>query len=486
MEWARPLCGQSRLYNGMKLALDDLKKRLQVRSALALSIESGRVAVALVRYEGAEPRAVRAFDLPIGADALVADPEKAGQQLASHLDTAGIRERRAVVCIPASWALIASTEVPEMSADDLRGYLELRAEREFPIPVADLRLAHCAFAMPDGSQRATVAGLPAKRMEAVERFLAAAECRAASISLGLDGCVPRARDEAALHFLANGTHVDLVIAAGGGIAAVRTLPGAASHGTTSFDAEGFSREVRITLGRLPEAVRQQVRVARFGGTPTTAEELCVEIRQPLRRMGIDSRLEHPTSAGAAYPGAALAAAAQLFRKTPAVFEFLAPRVSHWQTVLRYFDDRRRRWIVLAALAALVLPVLAYFIRSRLESRLASEWKAMAGNVTELEALQGRIRQFRPWFEPAPQTLAAIEGLASAFPEGGDVWAKSVQLSENNKVTCAGFAKGQGALLSLLERLRQRPEVSEVQVQQMRGENPIQFSFTCKWAARDAK
>lgn len=470
----------------MKLTLDDLKKRLQVRSVLALSIESGRIAVSLVRHEAGAAQLGRSFALPIGADALLADPEKAGQQLASHLETAGIRERRSVVCIPASWALIASTEVPAIGADDLRGYLELRAEREFPIPVADLRLAHCAYAMPDGSQRATVAGVPAKRMEAVDRFLAAAGCRAASLSLGLDACVPRERGEAALHFIANGTHVDLVIATGGGIAAVRTLPGAGGARTNAFDADGFSREVRITLGRLPEAVRQQVREARFGGTPATAEELCIEIRQQLRRMGIDSRLERPEGTSTDHPGAAIDAAAQLFRQSPAVFEFLTPQVSRWHTVLRQLDDRRRRWIVAAAVAAILLPVLTYFVRSRMESSLASEWRGMNANVTELEALQGRIRQFRSWFESTPQALQAMEGLTEAFPEAGEVWAKSVQLSESGKLTCAGYAKNQPALMAMLDRLRKRPDVTEVQVQQVRGENPVQFSFTYKWAPRDAK
>ena len=470
----------------MKLTLADLKKRFQVRSVLALSIESGRLAVSLVRQEADGPRAGRSLALPIGADALVADPEKAGQQLASHLDTAGLRERRAVVCIPASWALIAATEVPGLGVEDLRGYLELRAEREFPIPIADLRLSHCAYALPDGSQRATVAGVPVKRMVAVERFLAAAGCRAASVSLGLDGCVPRDGSAAALHFVANGTHVDLVIAAGGGIAAVRTLPGAGGARATAFDAETFSREVRITLGRLPEAVRQQVHEARFGGTPATAEELCIQIRQQLRRMGLASRLERPEGESGEHPGAAIDAAGQFFRQSPSVFEFLAPQVSRWQTVFRQFDDRRRRWIVMAAVAAVVLPVLIYFIRSRLESGLNSEWKAMAGNVAELEALQGRIRQFRPWFEPGPQVLQVIESLTAAFPEGGEVWAKSVQYNEGHKVTCAGFAKNQPALMSMLERLRARPDVSDVQVQQVRGENPLQFSFTYKWAPRDGK
>ncbi len=470
----------------MNFSLEDLKKRLQVRSVLALSIESGRIAVAVVRHDAGRQRVLRSFALSTGADGLLADPEKAGRDLAAHLDTAGVKERRSVVCIPASWALIATTDVPAMAEDELRGYLELRAEREFPIPVADLRIAHCGYALPDGAQRATVAGLPAKRMEAVERFLAAAGCRAASVSLGLDGCVPREPAEAALHFIANGTHVDLVIAAGGGIAAVRTLPGAGGASALPFDAEGFSREVRITLGRLPEAVRQQVREARFGGTPATAEELCIEIRQQLRRMGIDSRLERPEPADADQPGAAIEAAGQFFRHAPAAFEFLAPQVSRWQTVFRQFDDRRRRWVVAALIAAIVLPVVVYFIRSRIESSRAAAWRGMSANVAELEEIQGRIRQFRPWFEPAPQALQAIESVISAFPEGGEVWAKSVQLSDVNKVTCSGFAKNQPALMATLDRLRKGPSASEVQVQQVRGENPIQFSFTYKWTPRDAK
>ena len=37
---------------------------------------------------------------------------------------------------------------------------------------SDGRVAHCAYALPDSSQRATLAAIPTKRMEAVERMLA--------------------------------------------------------------------------------------------------------------------------------------------------------------------------------------------------------------------------------------------------------------------------------------------------------------------------
>ncbi len=471
----------------MKLDLATLKKRLQVRSTLAITIESGRVIVDLVRREENTSRVLQSCTLPIGADAVMTDPERAGQRLAAELASAGIRERRSVVCIPASWALTTSTDVPGVAAEDLRAFLELRAEREFPIAIADLRLSWCAYVLPDGKECATLAAVPAKRMEAVERMLGVAECRAVSVSLGLDGCLPVGGLPPALHFLANGNHVDVIIAAGGGIAAVRTLPGPTSAETAAFDALGFSREVRITLGRLPDALRQQVQEAHFSGSPVSAESLCTEMRPHLTRMGIASRFDRPPgSDGAAHPGAALEAAGQHLRGRAVAFEFLTPEVNRWQLVAKQFDDRRRRWLAGAVVAALVLPILVFIVRSRMESRLNAEWDGMKRQVADVENLQQRIRTFRLWFEPAPPNLQILEALDSAFPEQGEVWAKSVQINDGGKITCAGFARNQTALLTFLDRLRALPEAREVQMQQQRGDNPIQFSMTYKWGPNDAK
>ena len=471
----------------MKLDLATLKKRFEPRSVLAITLESGRVAVDVVRRDEGGSSIVRSFTLPVGADAVIADAEKVGKQLAEQLAAAGIRERRCVVCVPAGWALTTSADMPEIAGEDLRGYLELRAEREFPIPVADLRLAHCGYTLPDGKPRATLAAIPAKRAEAVERMLAAADCRAVSLSLGLDGCITAPESPASLHFLANGNHVDVVIAAGGGIAALRSLAGVAGENAPAFDAPGFSREVRITLGRLPETVREQVREALFGGAPDSAENLCIEIRQHLHRMGIDSRLERPAyKAGAGHPAAALDAARRYLLREPVVFEFVPPQINRWQTMATRFDSRGRRWMIGAAVAAVVLPVLAFFVRSRIESSLQSEWDGMRKNVSELESLQQNIRRFRPWFESAPLNLQALESITEAFPEQGEVWAKSVQIGEDFKVTCSGSAQNNPALLAMLGRLRARPDVTAVQVQSVRGEKPVQFSFTYKWVPRDAK
>ena len=144
-----------------------------------------------------------------------------------------------------------------------------------------------------------------------------------------------------------------------------------------------------------------------------------------------------------------------------------------------FDSRRRRWLVGAAAALLLLPILAFYFRSSSESRLENEWQGMRDKVAELESIQQRIRQFRPWFDAGAPTLQTFEGLMATFPEAGNVWAKSVELGEGSKVTCTGFARNQDALGAMLDQLRRRPDVTGVTVQQIRGENPVQFTVVYK-------
>jgi Tfp pilus assembly protein PilN len=467
----------------MKLDLATIKKRLYTRSVLAISVESGRILVDVLRSEESRTRVTKSFELSMGAEAVTSDAERVGQAIVERLQAEGIRERKSVVCIPASWALTTGTEVPEMPAEDLRGYFELRAEREFPISVSELKLAHCAYALPEGTRRATVAGVPSKRVAAVERMLATAGIQLMSLSLGLDGCVPRDSSPTAIHFVANGNHVDVVVGTGGGIALLRSLP--SPRDSSTVDVNGISREVRITLGRLPQGLRNQVREARFGGSPKTAKVLFSGLSGDLGRLGINPTLES-AEGDSGHAGAAIEAAEHYLRDEPVIFELL-PRVQNrWLTMAQRFDSKQHRLFAIIGAAVLLLPILTFIVRSRIESSLENEWMRMRRQVTELESLQQKIRQFRPWFETSPQALKLMEEIVGAFPEQGDVWAKSVEVGEHGKVTCTGFARSQSALSAMLDRLRERKNFSGVQIQNVRGANPIQFTIGFNSEASDVK
>jgi hypothetical protein len=412
------------------------------------------------------------------------------------LRAAGIREKRCVVCVPPGWALSASTDLPEVSDEDLRGYLELRAEKEFPISLSELRLAHCRYTLPDGARRATIAAVAARRIAAVEQMLAGAGAKLVSLSLGLDRLTPAETARPALHFLANGTHVDLIIAAGGGIAALRSLAGSVANGETPFDADGFCREVRITLGSLPGTVRQQVCEARFDGPAETTKILRNQTTNQLERLGLRTA---PSSTDTDIGDGAVEAASQFLQQKPVAFEFVVPTVPRWQVYAQRFDSRSRRWIVLGVVALIFLPILAFFIHSKIQDGLEQEWAGMKTKVEELDAIQQNIHLYRPWFDHTPKHLVIFESLIGAFSETSNVWAKSVQINDFQgaqnvqnpdvqKVTCTGFARSNLELTDLLNKIGKRPEVSEVSAQSRGGDgkNPLQFNFTYKWDPSHAK
>ena len=88
------------------------------RQVLGVSIESGRLTVAALRRRNGHGQLTASFELGITPDQLLADPEQAGRTLAAALQEAGIRERRCALCLPPSWALTASVELPAVPPDD--------------------------------------------------------------------------------------------------------------------------------------------------------------------------------------------------------------------------------------------------------------------------------------------------------------------------------------------------------------------------------
>ena len=467
----------------MKTGLSEWRSRWRIPAVLGITIETERLVVDHVRRENGGSRVLRTMDLPLGADRVVEDPDAAGRELAALLAGQGVRERRCVVCVPPAWALSAAADVPEVAAEDLRSYFELCAEREFPLPTADLHLAHSTYQLPEGGLRATLAALPRKRIEAVRQMLLVAACRPVSISLALDPELAEAHggESGSLNVLVNGSHVDFIVSAGGGVAALRSVP---THAKTDPSSQQIGRELRITLGRLPKTVRGQVHKARFLGARTVVESLLESTQSQLHLLGLQGMvpLQRDRSADAAHtlPGVARAAAARHLQGQPVLFEFVAPEVTRWQLFRRRYDSRLHRWLAGIVLAGLVLPAVILFARSQIEGNLRREWEQIRPTVAEITSLQDRIRQFRPWFDPAPHGVHAMAGLVAAFPESGEVWARSVELKDDSRVVCAGFARTEAARMEFVDRLRAQPGVANLQTGPVLGENPVQFIVNFTW------
>jgi len=309
-------------------------------------------------------------------------------------------------------------------------------------------------------------------------MLETAGCRLVSLSLALDACL--AKPEPTLHLLVHSDLTDVVISSGGGIAAIRSLAN-----PDASDSTAFAREMRITLGRLPEAIRSNVRRARIVG------QQGVIPREVLERMGLANILEESTATA----GAAADCAECFLREQPVAFEFVVPEVNRWPAKLERFNTKRGRQIAAASAALLFLLLLFFGVNSFRESYYEKKWNGMKNTVADLDEIQQKIRKFRPWFEPGPQKLQALKSLVAAFPERGDIWTRSIQITASlekgdgarsvqsstiSTVSVSGFARSNSVLMALHDSLSKQPGVSALQLKQIRGNNPIQFSLSFKW------
>jgi hypothetical protein len=459
-------------------------------SILGLALEEEQVAAVVLRRSGEALRVETSLTTSPGAELIDQDPERAGHLLSEALAKAGIREKRCAVRMPPSWALTSSVEIPEISVADLRSFFELRAEREFPLPPSELVLAHSRYQRTPGKGRATLAAIPKKRLASISAMLQAAGQRPVSLSLGLSACTARngSPSAGAINLWPNGKSLDVIVSAGGGVFALRSLRagGSGPADEAPLDPDQLSREIRLTLGRLPEDLRAQVREARFFGTSESAGSLMARNEASLRSLGMDSVKLYTDLAGpvdaSGLPAPCLPAlevATRFLEKSPAHFEFLPPKVSRVQQLVQRYATGKRQVILGSAIGLAALVAVAAFAHSRYLASLESEWQAMATPVTELEAVQAKIRQFRPWFDNSARTLTLTRELTAAFPEEGSVWLKSLQIKPDATVTCTGSARSNQALLDVQDRLRGHPRVENLKVQ-FRGASPIQFTLQFAW------
>ncbi|MCP5516467.1 MAG: hypothetical protein H7A45_04315 [Verrucomicrobiales bacterium] len=465
-------------------------QKTRPNSLLGLAVRRDELAVVMVRRAGGECRVEKAFTLPLTTAQIEAAPEEAGQQLAVALKDHGLTEKRCVIRLPLAWAMAARIDVPDLAPADLQSFLELRAEREFAYLPGEAALAFRRSSS-GAAARATLLAVAQRRVRAVERLVAAAGRKALSLSLGPGICPATAREFAgtALNICPTPAGLNLVVTAGEDLLAFRHLEVSHTAGEPAgpMSPDELVREIRLTCGRLPAEIREAVRTVRFHGPDGLVGGLHAACEPLLRNAGWPAVERAPHRAVPTPDGplplageGALEAACRFLAGDEVRFEFLLPEVSRAQVLLERFGKGRRRQTIMAVSTLAALLVVVTLVH---QSRLASfekRWKSMASQVNTLEQVQRNIRHFRPWFDNTVPTLRIVEQVTSAFPEEGSIWAKTFEIKAGSEVSCSGLARNNQVLLETLDRLRQVAGVTDLKVKQVRGENPIQFSFQFTW------
>ncbi len=458
-------------------------------AALGLAPDGSRWEVVHVRRTNGSAEASQPTSIDLGGDLLTDDVLVLGRKLRETLDDAGIRERRCAVALPADWIFALSTPLPDLAPEDIEGFLELEVEAGFPYGSEQLIISRSDWTAPDGSPHVSLIAVPRENILRLQQLLGAARLQPVSFTPALSelhdliGASPAPR----IDVLAAAGHVGILVAHGSGMIAYRALMEAVEADGDQFRPvpDVLFRELRVTLGQLPASVRAQLKSLRILGLGPLAETLTPRASsmglavERIDRIPAD-RQATPKLAPGLPASPALAAAVRAVSGRPSAFEFLPPRISALQQFAARYSSTRLVHAGFAAGAVVGLALLAFLFQQVRLSLLRSEWKEIAAQVNEVEDLQVRVKKFRPWFDDNLHSLLVLRSLTQAFPEDGAVTAKSIEILSPGVVTCSGNAKDSTALLRTLDKLRATPEITGVQVDQLRGKSPLQFTFNFRW------
>ena len=404
---------------------------------------------------------VKSFALPIGADARAREPEKAGKELAAQLAAAGIRERRCVVCIPANWALTTSTDVPgdgRGGSARISGTARGARISDRGLPICGSRIAPFRCRMEHAARRSRRC-----RRNGWKRSSACSPRRAAGRSRSRSGWMPACRTDSARGAAFRGEWHPRRC---GRRRRRRHRRGALAAGPAGPEAapltpQAFSREVRITLGRLPDALRQQVRQARFGGTPRPRK--ISASRSASICSGWGSRAGCERDAGrrrGSIPAPRATPPTRISAHQPVAFEFLPPQVNRWQTLSRQFRrsppalGRARRARAASSCRSSCFSSArtwrAAWTRSGAgcSERSRSSNRCSSGSGNSAHGSSRRRRACR-----------CSKGSPRRFPSRAMSGRKACRSSTATKVTCTGFARNQSALLGVARPAAQPARMS---------------------------
>jgi hypothetical protein len=276
----------------------------------------------------------------------------------------------------------------------------------------------------------------------------------------------------------------LLVTAGGGIAAFRTLESTieSEAGENVINGKALARELRITYEQIPADLRREVKRLALRGDPKMVGQLADVLRDWAR--GLDLAVEVGTGSGRP-SGEDMAEhlATRLILEGGSQLEFLPPRPSRWALLMARYSSKRLATAGFAAAAAAVVVAVLFGWQEYRRWTLRSTWQEMALQVGELEAVQARIREFRPWYDTSYRNLTIMKRVVECFPDNGSVTAKSVEIHGPAAVTVIGTAKDNPSLLRVLDLLRQAKEVQGLKIEQIRGKTPAQFTFTFRWVGR---
>ena len=435
-----------------------------VRSLLGLALHEGILHAVTARGNGAIEHS-RTVSTPLRQDLLEGEAEAIGREIREFLDREEIRENRCLLAVPVHLTMALPVEVPDLSREDLQSYLELQAESEFPFGNENLSLDSVSWTGPEGTRQATLIAIPRTVREHLEQVMHHARLRLVSLTPGLLPAAPP--EETGLTLRVGDSRIDCHVSCGGGYALIRSLE----------NAPDLCRELRITLGQLSPAIRKRLSTLVIHHHPDLSPDRIRTLKEGLSPLGLSLR-----PVGAEQPVLRSVLTRFLVDQASPI-EFLPPRKNPLEWILEKSRSRRNAWIGGGASALVLITLFSFLAQGWWLGSLERRWAGMEQEVGNLETMQNRIRQFRPWIESNPRSLQLLHRLATNFPREGRTWVRTLTIDDGQRVLLNSSARSTDDYEELTDTLTGEVDIRNFsypdQVRQREG-RPVEFDLKFDW------
>lgn len=468
-----------------------MMKRKQRTNLLGIELTSDRMKVVELRLQSGQIVTTRSANLPLSIDVFGNDSELSAREIRSQLDATGIRTRDSVLCLSAKNLLVHRVDLGGVPDEDVESLLSLEAERAFPFPPDEVVVAVSRVEIEEGKPWASLVGVPVSHLAPQLEALRKARIRIVSITPGALSLLEPQQDAPDAVLLADQNTLDLAAGFGRSVILIRSFD-IGTNGMGGEDESEFhddiQRELKITLRRSPKELRERLKQVRVFGAERLPWSLRERIDCELAEAGLKPVNAGVTDEGKIHEGASVQTLPEVARATGQVLLGKAPVLEFWRAREGKWRGRVRQLLakgllVRAGLGAgllVLLLIIAFLFQALRVSALERRWASIKDEVEHLQEIQDAIRSRRPWVDTDPDRLEILRTLTEAFPETGSIWVRSLEIRESDLVECTGFARTTRDYLAMLEKLRTASGVTALQIGQVKGGNPVQFSFQYIW------
>ncbi|MDC0065794.1 hypothetical protein OAK15_04980, partial [Verrucomicrobia bacterium] len=418
-------------------------KRKRRSQAIVLYVDRDQAFARSYRKRGRGAKLRSEGHTRLGQELNQIEPARLADDLGGVFRQLSSTVRECIVVLPAHLAPSIVLKVPDISPEDRKGFIQIQAEQQLPLPLSEIHLATHEYQI-GNQEHALVVGLRRDTVSKLNEAVIANGFQVASITVDIAGVVDHAIEgndvlADSCQLIQGQSSLTMVTHAEGGLTGLRHF-----HLTNGgMDAATLERELRITLGQFAQPSQRQLSTLLEARLPGVSSAQRVPISEHQSFVGLNV-IKGDEASDLFVP-----IASSFFLNGASPLEFLPSRTSRFGKMYGQFNSRRNLWVGSMTVVALMAIVFLNQI-SRLD-RLQKDWDGIKENVATVETVVGNIGEFRPWFDSSVPSLTTARAITRAFPKTGEIWLKQLNIRDDSKIMANGSSRDQNSLLATLEK-----------------------------------